>query len=73
MASETIKQCVEAAAVANEEFMRWGVEEREELVAAIVRAIRDPTDEMVEAAGSEWGPQLRDTWRDMIDAAIGDE
>jgi hypothetical protein len=41
----------------------------DEAIAAI-EAMRSPTDAMVEAADSDWGPGLRDNWRDMIDAAL---
>ena len=39
---------------------------------AVIEAMRVPTDEMVDAADSDWGPQLKDNWREMIDAALED-
>ena len=39
---------------------------------AVIEAMRIPTDEMVDAADNDWGPQLKDNWREMIDAALED-
>ena len=41
---------------------------------AVLRAIREPSEGMVEAggAGGDW-PHARETWVSMIDAALGEE
>lgn len=43
-------------------------EVRAEVRAGFV-AMREPTDAMATAVGSDWGAALEDNWRKMIDAA----
>lgn len=45
----------------------------EDMVAvarAAIEAMRSPTAEMVDAAGSHWGTALESDWQTMIDAAL---
>jgi hypothetical protein len=37
---------------------------------AAIAAMREPTDTMIDAVGSSWGPQLEDNWHKMIDEAL---
>lgn len=41
-----------------------------QLFRAALQAMREPTEAMADAVGSDWGPQLEDNWRRMIDAAL---
>lgn len=37
---------------------------------AAIEAMREPTDEMIDAVGSDWGSHLKDNWETMIDEAL---
>ncbi len=37
---------------------------------AAIAAMREPTEAMIDATGSDWGSQLEDNWQAMIDEAL---
>lgn len=41
-----------------------------EMARAAIAAMREPTDAMAFAVDGDWGPQLEDNWRKMIDEAL---
>ena len=63
--SEMIKRCIKAGVAENSEFARWGLEERQEFVEAIIKAMREPTREM-RRAGFESSPHDVGGCRDQI-------
>lgn len=67
--NEMVERVAKAIAVIDNDLSNW----REWLPHArgAIQAMRELTDEMIDAVGSEAGPALTDNWQRMIDASLG--
>jgi len=78
--SEMVERSVRAACNVSPEFQRWGGDEQTELVSAVIQAMREPTEAMIETVYDQSDPGFcdepgmptapDDVWRQMIDEAL---
>lgn len=69
--SEMIERCIKAGVDTGTDFAEWHPDPQQELVTAIIKAMREPTEKMVES-GIDVGPDRSpiDYYQAMTDAAL---